>query len=158
LDAGSDSGGHSQHSLVAMKKPVTRKPMVVVAAPTRDRSLPWVHGPVHIDKQTKGVCSFLHMLHDVTSQNGAMKFWPNTTESPFNPKNGVDQQEPSKETTNKDGTLLVFDSRMVHQSLPNTTEGQRLVISGFVCSQKMDAELPPHDCVAAQHHGVVMMG
>ena len=119
--------------------PVIKKPKIVRAPAVSSESNGWTKGPKHpdqVDHTKSGLYTGIYFLDDVTAENGAIQMWPNTALLPFNPKNKVKKDEPSEIITGDAGTLLVFDSRIVHQSLPNKTKQNRDTVAWLFCSKK----------------------
>ena len=118
---------------------VVIKPMVVRAPPDCSQSNSWSTGPMHPDQweyKKSGLYTCIYFVDEVTAENGAIRFWPYTARVPFDRNNPVAKDEPSRIITGEAGTLLVFDSRIVHQSLPNKTEEKRDTITWFLCAKR----------------------
>jgi len=110
------------------------KPKIIRAS---NKSDPWVKGCVHRDQEhveLSGHYTCMYFLDDVTVDNGAIKFWPDTAHLPFEPKKGVPKNVPSQIITGRVGTLLIFDGRIIHQAQPNTTTNNRDILNWILCS------------------------
>lgn len=121
--------------------PTIRRPEIVVAPPVTSRSNPWTKGGIHRDVELEtitGYYTFHYLLTPVTEDNGAIRVWPNTATVAFDPRVGVPKphQDHSEDKIGAPGDLIVHDSRILHQSLPNTTGEQRLTLTWHVCSRR----------------------
>ena len=121
-------------------KPRISAPALIVAPPVSSRSSPWSCGPIHRDFddiESTGVYSFLLCVDDVTEDNGAVLFWPESKKWPLDSKKSI----PLSTVTlaGPKGTVFVWDSRMLHRSLPNKTNHVRKALSWFVNSQSKPA-------------------
>jgi ectoine hydroxylase-related dioxygenase (phytanoyl-CoA dioxygenase family) len=93
--------------------------------------------PDQWDHKKSGLYTCVYFVDEVTAENGAIEFWPYTAHVPFDRRNPVARNEPSQIITGPAGTLLVFDSRIVHQSLPNGTEEKRDTLTWGLCSKRL---------------------
>ena len=111
-------------------------PALVVAPPLsqrrpQERSPP---GAVHrdVEAQIEGYLTLLICLTDVTDSNGSITLWPGTQNVPPGHLDRAVQKLPSVVLTGPAGTAWLFDSRMLHQSNPNTTEQTRSTVQMFL--------------------------
>jgi ectoine hydroxylase-related dioxygenase (phytanoyl-CoA dioxygenase family) len=120
------------------------EPTLVYAPPKSRQGNSWLHGDVHRDfihRNAGGIFSFMIFLDDVSGENGAIEFWPNSISVPL----------PSRPTpalrritasglsstllTGPEGTVSVWDAREVHRSIRNDTEGSRRTMFFFVTTE-----------------------
>jgi hypothetical protein len=118
-------------------------PNVVVAPPLSQRRLQdrSKHGTVHRDVQTEvsGYLTLLICLTDVTTDNGSITLWPNTQLAPPGHLYRKVRRYESVVLTGTAGTAWMFDSRLLHQSNPNTTEDTRSIIQLFLSTSSVTA-------------------
>jgi ectoine hydroxylase-related dioxygenase (phytanoyl-CoA dioxygenase family) len=116
---------------------------LVVAPRVTNHSTAWTKGKVHRDFEDfnwKGVYSFMLFLDEVNVDNGAIEFWPKSKQMP------VDKQNPertlkmtgwtSEIVTGPKATVMAWDAFVLHRSLPNKTEKQRLTLQWFVTTMR----------------------
>ena len=83
------------------------------------------------------VWQFMLFLDDVRTDNGAIKFWPNSTTRlidethPRKSVEGLAEEIPEADA----GELFVWHARTIHQSLPNKTNKRRLGLSWYVTTE-----------------------
>lgn len=104
--------------------------------------------PVHSDWATfkgwgpEGMFVTVVFVDECTEENGALKVWPGTHEQEFEHKVGdegleVSEEEFENRLDNDDselilgpaGSVLLFDSRLVHSSGPNESDGPRRLLT-----------------------------
>jgi hypothetical protein len=125
-----------------IKDPVIHAPVIVVAPPSSSHSNGWSKGTLHRDfdpTETSGVYSFLLFLDDVMPENGTVVFWRHSKLiSPIDPRHPeralVQAGLKSELLLGKEGTVHVWDSRLLHRSLANRTENRRLALQWLVTS------------------------
>jgi hypothetical protein len=114
--------------------------LLVVAPPVGGRSNSWTNGKIHRDfssPEVPGVYSFLLCLDQITEVNGAINIWRESKYTPHNNKtptrglDGLDVQTLLGPTN----TVFVWDSRLLHQPLPNTSSCARRVLIWLVSSK-----------------------
>lgn len=117
-------------------------PKLVVAPPLNSRSTAYTRGIIHRDFVTldvTGVYTFALFLDTVTTENGAIEIWPTSKQCPHdrrNPTRHVRQLELDSTTVvGPKGTVFVWDSRLLHRSLPNKTRGLRKTLVWQVNSE-----------------------
>lgn len=107
---------------------------ILVAPPVNNNSNSWTRGYVHRDSAGKNngpvkTYTCILFLVDVTEENGAIRFWPETVgmDNPDvrHPYRMGKASKHEVSITGKAGTLLVFDAAIWHQSLPNSTTSPR---------------------------------
>jgi hypothetical protein len=126
-----------------IRGPNIQKPSLVVAPRVTNHSTAWTKGKVHRDFEDfnwKGVYSFMLFLDEVNVDNGAIEFWPKSKQMP------VDKQNPertlkmtgwtSEIVTGPKATVMAWDAFVLHRSLPNKTEKQRLTLQWFVTTMR----------------------
>jgi hypothetical protein len=104
----------------------TAQTMLVLAPPLNSRSSSYTRCKIHRDFHTvdiSGVYTFELFLDEVTADNGAIEIWPKSKTCPQNekcPKRVIRALNLESETlVGPRGTVFVWDSRLLHQSLPN---------------------------------------
>lgn len=111
--------------------------MISVAPPAGSRSSFWRGGKVHRDFDdlaVSGCYTFELLLDELNEENGGIQFWPKSMKKAHDkkhPSRGFEGME-IKLPVGKSGTVLVWDSRMLHKSLPNKTEEPRTAIVWLV--------------------------
>jgi ectoine hydroxylase-related dioxygenase (phytanoyl-CoA dioxygenase family) len=119
-------------------------PVMVVAPPKKSRGYhDHTKGPIHRDVHTTmlGYWSILFFLDEVTPDNGAVRVWPKTQDTKldeYNPARAV-KGKPTQILTGPPGTAYVFDSRVIHRSLPNTTDHARRTVQWLVTTPGVPA-------------------
>ena len=125
-------------------KRITIPAIGTVVAPRSSHRYDWRLGVVHRDDDDLGLeegdqlYTAILFLCDVTAENGAIRFWPDTTQlkhSGKKPMKGLESRE-SLDVVGEKGTLVFFDSDILHQSLPNVTEGERRTIAWNIIVKK----------------------
>jgi ectoine hydroxylase-related dioxygenase (phytanoyl-CoA dioxygenase family) len=117
-------------------------PNIVVAPAKSAFSNSWTKGILHrdfLDERTSGVCTFMIFIDEVNQANGSVEIWTNSQWIP------LDEKNPQRATAKSGlqaqllqgpaGTVVVFDSRILHRSLPNTTQNRRLTLLWNVASK-----------------------
>jgi ectoine hydroxylase-related dioxygenase (phytanoyl-CoA dioxygenase family) len=117
-------------------------PNIVVAPAKSAFSNSWTKGLLHrafLDKRTSGVCTFMIFIDEVNQANGSVEIWTDSQWIPF------DKKKPQRAMAKSGlqaqllqgppGTVVVFDSRILHRSLPNTTQNRRLTLLWNVSSE-----------------------
>jgi ectoine hydroxylase-related dioxygenase (phytanoyl-CoA dioxygenase family) len=111
-------------------------PKLVVAPPKHTRGrCHWSHGPIHRDVTTNdpGYLTVLVFCSEVTMENGAIELWPKTQDVLCSrPGRFLSMELPRQIHTGNAGTVVVFDSRLLHRSQPNITENERIVLQAFL--------------------------
>ncbi len=119
-------------------------PSLVVAPPSlpgNKSSNAWTRGAVHRDHEAEdsAVYSFMVLLDKVTSDNGGVTFWPNSTDTKIEEKSKlrhVNQQSlPVELCTGPRGNVLVWDAMIIHRSEPNRTVKPRTTMHFFVTEE-----------------------
>ena len=122
--------------------PLLHAPLLVVAPPKSSKSNSWTKGSLHRDFDciaTTGVYSFFLFLDEVTAANGTIAFWRESKligpVDPRHPERALDKAGMSSELLlGNAGTVYVWDSRLLHQSLANSTDKRRLALQWLVTS------------------------
>jgi hypothetical protein len=117
-------------------------PNIVVAPAKSAFSNSWTKGLLHrdfLDERTSGVYTFMIFIDEVNQANGSVEIWTNSQWIP------LDEKNPQRAITKSGlqaqllqgppGTVVVFDSRILHRSLPNTTQNRRLTLIWNVLSK-----------------------
>jgi len=125
-----------------LKAPLIHAPVLVVAPEASGHSNAWTKGALHRDfdhTQTSGVYSFLIFLTEVTPLNGTVALWRHSKLiGPIDPKSPERSLRiaglKSELLVGKEGTVFVFDSRLLHRSLANGTQNRRLTLQFYVTS------------------------
>ena len=125
-------------------KKITIPAKGTVVAPKSSNRYNWRMGVVHRDDDDMGLeegdrlYTAILFLCNVTAENGAIRFWPDTTQLKHNPKKPMDGLEgrESLDLVGEKGTLVFFDSNILHQSLPNVTESERRMIAWNIVVKK----------------------
>jgi hypothetical protein len=114
---------------------------ILVAPASSPFSNSWSKGRVHrdfLDETITGTYTFTLFFDEVTASNGAIEFWPNSQWISHDPKNpsrtivGLQQEI----VTGPPRTMIVWDGRILHRSLPNTTPNRRLSLLWTVASSR----------------------
>ncbi len=123
-----------------------QEPVLVVAPPVSSRKNSWTCGSIHRDfdsMEESGVCTFYLCLEDLTEHNGPTKLWPHSKNCPCEAQHrgrGIERMKLKSEILlGGRGTVLVWDSRLLHQSLPNKNETMRMGIAWMVNSSRKPA-------------------
>jgi len=117
-------------------------PLLVVAPKTSSSSNAWTKGTLHRDfdcTKTSGVYSFMLFLDEVTAENGTVSFWKHSkTISPIDPRHperAIDKAGLSSEQVyGPEGTVYVWDARILHRSHANSTHQRRVTVQWIVTS------------------------
>jgi ectoine hydroxylase-related dioxygenase (phytanoyl-CoA dioxygenase family) len=125
-----------------LKDPVIHAPVIVAAPPSSSHSNGWSEGALHRDFdciETMGVHSFLLFLDEVTPENSTVAFWRHSKLiGPVDPRHPerapVQAGLKSESPVGKEGTVHVWDSRLLHRSLANRTQKRRLALQWIVTS------------------------
>jgi hypothetical protein len=113
---------------------------LVVAPPEGGRSNSWTKGKIHCDfssPEVPGGNSFLLCFDEITEVNGAIDIWRKSKYTPYNNKTtnrGLDGVAVQTLLGAKN-TVFVWDSRLLHQPLPNTSSFVRSVLIWLVSSK-----------------------
>ncbi len=129
----------------AVQEPVVLQPAVIVAPPVSNRSSAHAKGPVHqdVEHDCDGYYSFHYFVDAVNADNGAIAIWPTSTHLPR--REGCHKGAPKghwmRKLTGPAGQMWLHDSRLWHQSLPNSTSERRITLSWTVCQKGMEGEI-----------------
>jgi ectoine hydroxylase-related dioxygenase (phytanoyl-CoA dioxygenase family) len=116
---------------------------LVLAPAKSSKSNGWTNGPIHRDTEMWSFCGVLTatmVLGDVNQQNGSIRFWKKSTEVPFKTNGKHNNRIISKlgepeDLVAKKGSVMVWDSRMLHQSLANQSDQMSVKINWFIVSE-----------------------
>jgi hypothetical protein len=117
-------------------------PNLVVAPASSGFSNAWTKGILHrdfLDTETSGVYTFMLFIDEVTEANGTVEFWPHSQRIALddkNPERAIVKSGPSETLVGPSGTVMVWDSRILHRSLPNATQNRRLSLLWNVTSKQ----------------------
>lgn len=113
----------------------------IVARPLRNQRVK-NPGIIHRDVPYKssGYLTVIILLGTLEHGYGSIQLWQNshllesgrTADFPPNFKRDKLKKCPSTEIEPADGNLIIFDSRLIHQSLPHTQDEQRNALSFFI--------------------------
>jgi hypothetical protein len=110
-------------------------PSIVVAPAVGSRSSAHTRSIVHRDYDTiklSGVYTFELFLDDIEQSQPQVRFWHESKLCPLDPRNPKrDINKFGLESTDIfgiRGTVYIWDSRILHQSLPNTTQERRRAV------------------------------
>jgi hypothetical protein len=116
-------------------------PALLVAPANSSLSNSWSRGRLHrdfIDEKITGVYTFMLFVDAVTSTNGCIEFWPNSQSvvlDPKNPERAIATRGLSKElVVRAAATVMAWDARILHRSLPNSTQDRRISLIWTVTS------------------------
>ena len=121
---------------------------MVVAPAKSTRSNSWSTGQIHRDfseVEISGVYTFYLCIDEISEDNGAILFWPESKTCQVetkNPKRNIKEMK-SMTLHGPKGTIFVWDSRMLHQSLPNKTADARKALVWLVNSVSKPSSLTP---------------
>ena len=106
----------------------------IIIAPAKSRiSDAYAKGLLHRDSFDSETYTCLLNLCDVTKKNGAVEIWPDTLHTTLDDNERdwrlFKKGKESQLLTGGKGTINIFDSRLLHQSLPNSTNVDRIVLS-----------------------------
>lgn len=128
-----------------LQEPAVLEPAVIVAPPVSNRSSGHAKGPIHedVEHDCPGYYSFHYFVDAVTLANGAIAIWPTSAEvsRPQGCHKGAPRGHSVEKLTGPPGRLWLHDSRMLHQSLPNSTDQRRVTLSWTVCEKGMEGEI-----------------
>jgi ectoine hydroxylase-related dioxygenase (phytanoyl-CoA dioxygenase family) len=117
-------------------------PCIVVAPAKSAFSNSWTKGLLHrdfLDERTSGVCTSMIFIDEVNQANGSVEIWTNSQWIPLdenNPQRGIAKSGLQAQLLQgPPGTVVIFDSRILHRSLPNTTQNRRLTLVWNVSSK-----------------------
>jgi len=127
-----------------LKTPKIVKPLIVVAPKKSKLSNSWTKGGIHRDfdcVETSGVYSFMLFLDEVTAENGAIEFWKDSKLcGPLEkkcPERAINKAGLASEVaTGPKAYVMVWDARILHRSLPNKSQNQRLTLQWLVTGVK----------------------
>jgi hypothetical protein len=122
-------------------------PVLIFAPPNTAHT---IHGRIHrdaeisnsVDRQSR-FWSVWVCLTDVTVENGAVNMWPGTetvtllTKAPGRAVSGRKAQT----MLGLSGSVCVFDSRLLHQSMPNVTNSARVCAQWFLVPDGHNLEI-----------------
>jgi len=128
-----------------VRAPVAFDFQVSAAPPKSSRSNGHSTCPVHRDitepgTTFSGLYTFCMFINTVTAENGAIKIWKGSQQVKLDPKNRnrvVSRLKGSELLTGERGCVWLFDSRLLHQSMPNATGSLRLNLVWNVSSAKV---------------------
>jgi ectoine hydroxylase-related dioxygenase (phytanoyl-CoA dioxygenase family) len=119
-----------------------KTPHMVVAPAKSAFSNSWTKGLLHqdfLDERTSGVCTFMIFIDEVNQANGSVEIWTNSQWIPLvetNPQRATAKSGLRAQLLQgPPGTVVVFDSRILHRSLPKTTQNRRLTLVWNVSSK-----------------------
>ena len=111
----------------------------IAAPPTNHR---WVKGKLHRDcalSEAPRQYTFIFFIDETNENNGNIELYRDSCGMPAYERDGGRLFEKMKaakiemeKITAKSGTLLVFDSRCLHQSMPNMTDATRWTLNWLV--------------------------
>ena len=108
---------------------------IVVAPKCAAKSNSWKRGKIHRDfsnPEISGVYTFMLFLDPVTKDNGAIEIWRESKTCPVEPNHkerGILQRGLAPELVlGGEGTLKIWDARLLHRSLPNRTTRDRTTL------------------------------
>jgi hypothetical protein len=112
-------------------------PVFVVACKTKKRGQhPYTKGPLHRDQDYEGpgYLSALLFLSKVTKTNGCVHLWRGTESTAMDAHNPLRCVEGRKFNVLKGlaGKLFLFDSRLLHQSMPNLSDETRITYQWLI--------------------------
>jgi hypothetical protein len=140
-----------QEARARIKFPIKSKarvqePILVVAPPVSSRKNSWTCGSIHRDFDTveeSGVYTFYLCLEGMTEHNGPIKLWARSKNCPCEAHNrgrGIERMKLKSEILlGGQGTVFVWDSRLLHQSLPNKNGIMRMGLAWVVNSSRKPA-------------------
>ena len=125
-----------------LKEVLIHAPLLVVAPKTSSSSNAWTKGTLHRDfdcTETSGVYSFMLFLDEVTEENGTVSFWKHSKSispiDPRHPERAINQAGISSERVyGPEGTVYVWDARILHRSHANSTPQRRVTVQWMVTS------------------------
>ena len=115
----------------------------IIAARHWGRSNGHTPGSVHRDCHNideNGIMTAWMSYNDVTKTSGSIRFWRDSIRFPHDLKSPYNQvrREPMDRVLDleaKKGNVVLFDARMLHQSLPNETDENGLRMSWFIANK-----------------------
>ena len=125
-----------------LKEVKIHSPLLVVAPKTSNSSNAWTKGTLHRDfdcTETSGVYSFMLFLDEVTEENGTVSFWKHSKSvspiDPRHPERAINNAGLSSERVyGPEGTVIVWDARILHRSHANSTPRRRVTVQWIVTS------------------------
>ena len=125
-----------------LKEVLIHAPLLVVAPKTSSSSNAWTKGTLHRDfncTKTSGVYSFMLFLDEVTEENGTVSFWKHSKSispiDPRHPERAINKAGLSSELVHgPEGTVYVWDARILHRSHANSTPQRRITVQWIVTS------------------------
>jgi hypothetical protein len=114
--------------------------VVAIAPPAGSRSTPWTRGLIHRDMdspEVTGIYTFMLCIDEITQDNGALEIWCQSKKSVHqikHPRRAIEGMV-VKTLTGPKNTVFVWDSRLLHQALPNRTCKARTVLIWLVSSK-----------------------
>jgi hypothetical protein len=114
-------------------------PVIIVApsAQIRYNSRAWTKGGLHSDVREDEInqdyVTLTILIDDITEENGSIEYW-NESEfaglvNPKSPERSVKHCKRSVINDSPKGSIWVWDARLLHRSLPNITEKERITIN-----------------------------
>jgi len=125
-----------------LKDVLIHSPILVVAPKSSSNSNAWTKGTLHRDfdcTETSGVYSFMLFLDEVTAGNGTVSFWKHSKYispiDPRHPERAINKAGLSSELVHgPEGTVYVWDARILHRSHANSTPQRRITVQWIVTS------------------------
>jgi hypothetical protein len=122
-----------------VKQPMVQRASMIIAPKSSSLSNPWTKGSVHRDfnnLEQSGVYTFLLFLDEVTVENGTIQLWKGTKLM------AIDERHPERPMerigltpellVGPEGALYIWDARLLHRSLPNSTGEWRRTLQWYV--------------------------
>jgi ectoine hydroxylase-related dioxygenase (phytanoyl-CoA dioxygenase family) len=122
-----------------IRRAMVQGPALIIAPTNAGQSNSWTKGAIHRDyspMRVSGVYSFMLFIDEVTTENGAIEFWK------FSQYIELDERHPMRPLercglelellVGPEGTVVIFDSRLLHRSVPNATNKLRLTLHWYV--------------------------
>jgi hypothetical protein len=130
-----------------IKHAKVQKTALIIAPKKGITSNAWTNGKVHrdfTDVETSGIYSFSLNIDDVTERNGAIELWKNSKVVELDERHPMRNLErygfESKLLLGPQGTVHVWDGRLVHRSRPNESEEWRRTLHWYVTGENVDVE------------------
>ena len=125
-----------------LKDAIIHSPLLVVAPKASSNSNAWTKGTLHRDfdcTATSGVYSFMLFLDEVNEDNGTVSFWRHSKSigpiDPRHPERALHKAGLSSEQVyGLEGTVYVWDARLLHRSHANSTSKRRVTVQWIVTS------------------------
>jgi hypothetical protein len=124
-----------------LKKNTRNQEIIVVLAPGVNlRSNWWTKGLIHRDfasTEVTGVYTIMFCVDRVTEENGAVQIWQQSKNCVHDTKNPTTATKDMTATTlaGPKNSVFIWDSRLLHRSLPNKTSKSRRVLIWMVSSK-----------------------